>query len=125
MKTVILLLLVAFAMAKYERENHNYWYTALKTSATTGVPYADIGWNYCDLKCLYLEKYYPNTDFVVKTFTQNSAVTPDFAACYVKSGTTLALWNTVATNAFFEKNCGADTEDYLHNTKYTVKTTEG
>ena len=29
----------------------------------------DINWNYCDLKCLYLEKYHNNTDFVVVTFS--------------------------------------------------------
>ncbi len=58
----------------------------------------------------------------MKTFSEGSSIKPDFAACYVKTGTTFALWNTVATNAFFEKNCGADTEDYFKNTKYTVKT---
>jgi hypothetical protein len=57
MKTVILLLLIALAMSKYVRQNHEYWYTAPKASASSKTPYVDFGWNYCDKKCAYLENY--------------------------------------------------------------------
>jgi hypothetical protein len=126
MKTIIFLLLVALSASKFlSNDAHNYWYTALRKTAAADIPYADIGWNYCDLKCLYLEILYPGNDFVVVNFVE-SAIKPNFAACYVKQATGgLEPWNKVATNAFFEKNCGGDTEDYLKNTKYSVAKKEG
>jgi hypothetical protein len=118
MKTVLLVTLVALASASLTR-NHNFWYTAGKVGATSGVPYADLAWNYCDMKCTYLEKIFANTDFVVIPFSE-STLKPDFAACYIannKNGTTTyTLWNTVARNTYYEKNCGggdtAEVEDY-------------
>ena len=52
---------------------------------------SDVLWNYCDLKCLYLENYYPNYDFVVLIFSHKDSITPTntlgdqkIAACYIK-----------------------------------------
>lgn len=129
-KTVILtLVLVALASAHLTR-NHDYWYTANKAGATSGIPYADIPWGYCDMKCTYLEKYYTTHDFVVIGFTE-SVVKPDFAACYVATpsltggNTTYALWSTIAKNIYYDDNCGKDDEDYYKltqgaNPKYKV-----
>lgn len=54
MKTLLLLVLVTLAASRYTRVEHDYWYTANKKTAQTGVPYADAPWNYCDMKCVYL-----------------------------------------------------------------------
>lgn len=131
MKLVLLALLLVFACADLTR-SHNYWYTAAKKLATSGVPLGDVAWGYCDMKCTYLEKYYPLNDFLVINFSE-STLKPDFAACYVaimKNGTTsYALWNTVAKSTYYEKNCGggdkAELEDYYaqtlgSNPKYKV-----
>lgn len=126
---VFTIALLAIASGSLTR-NHDFWYTAAKAVATSGAPFADKPWGYCDMKCTYLEKYYPGKDFVVIPFTE-STLKPDFAACYVATpgnGTTnYALWNTVATNSYFEENCGADKkeEDYYAltqgaNPKYKV-----
>lgn len=115
-KLILSIALVSLACGGLTR-NHDYWYTAGKSVATSGVPYADKAWGYCDMKCTYLEKYYPGNDFVVIPFSE-STFKPDFAACYVAKSsngtTTYALWNTVATNSYFETNCGGDKkeEDY-------------
>lgn len=70
--------------------SHNYWYTATKSLITTGVPFSDYPWNYCDDKCLYLENYIPAgsvyDDMVVISFTE-AAYKGDFAACYVRKST--------------------------------------
>ena len=124
MKVLLLALLVLFATAKYTRASHEYWYTAAKSTATTGIPYADISWNYCDLKCLYLENLYEGKDFVVINF-EEAAYKPNFAACYVRTSHGYALWNTVAQNSFFEENCGGDTEDYAASSDYTITSKEG
>ena len=115
-RTLLLTLaLVVLASASLTRNTHDYWYTAAKVGATSGVPMGDVAWGYCDMKCTYLENYYPGVDFVVIPFTE-SVIKPNFAACYVATqtpaGTTYKLWNTVATNSYFEKNCGDDKEDY-------------
>ena len=124
-KSILICVLVVLVSAKFHhRPSHNYWYTKGKAAANTGVPYVDAAWNYCDLKCLYFENYYPNKDFVVLEF-EGAIYEPDFAACYVKSGSNYALWNTVATNSFFEENCGGDSEDYTQNSKYKIKTKSG
>lgn len=126
-KTVILLLALAtFASCGFLR-SHDYWYTAQRAVVATGAPFADVAWNYCDFKCLYLEKYYPANDFVFMVFSQ-SAITPNFGACYVKANSAsvgangvsvsgYALWNTVASNPWYEANCGKETEDYYALTK--------
>ncbi len=80
------------------------------------MPFTDVAWNYCDMKCISFEKLYPGYDFYVINF-KDSLLKPDFSACYVKkvADTTGALWNTVAKNDWFDKNCGSETEDYLKN----------
>ena len=123
-KVILLAVLLVFATAKFTKASHEYWYTAAKKTATTGVPFADISWNYCDLKCLYLETYYPGKDFVVINF-EEAAYKPNFAACYVRTTHGYALWNTVAKNNFFEENCGHDNEDYVANSDYRIISKEG
>jgi hypothetical protein len=132
MKAILLVTLVALACGSLTR-NHDFWYTAAKAVAKTGLPFADTNWGYCDMKCTYLERYYPGNDFVVIPFSE-STLKPDFAACYIAktgvNGTSYALWNTVATNSYFEVNCGGgkdqkESEDYYQltqgaNPKYKV-----
>jgi hypothetical protein len=133
MKLLLLTVLVACASAGFIR-NHDFWYTAGKTLATSGIPFGDIAWGYCDMKCTYLEKYYPGMDFVVIPFSE-STIKPDFAACYVavlNAGvTSYKLWDTVASNTYYEANCGSgdankkEEEDYYAlsqgaNPKYKV-----
>jgi hypothetical protein len=115
MKVLILVLLVALSAAKYIRQNHDYWYTAGKSSATQNVPFVDYSWNYCDKKCLYLKNFADkSTEFVVIQF-QASSLKPDFAACYAKDSITgnYTIWRDVVKNAWFDKNCGADNEDWF------------
>jgi hypothetical protein len=68
---LITLALISLSCSIFIRNNeqHDYWYTAGKAAATSGVPYADIAWGYCDMKCTYLEHYYPGLDFVVIGFS--------------------------------------------------------
>lgn len=119
MKAVIFLLLVALAASYHVRAEHQYWYTANRKAAETGVPFADVTWNYCDVKCTTLEKLKPGFDFFVVNF-QDAVYKPNFSACYAKAvGTqTYQLWNKVITNDWYEKNCGSDSEDYLTNSAY-------
>lgn len=125
MKVLLVLFLVALATSRYVREDHEYWYTVNRKAAETNVPFADVAWNYCDLKCTYLEKLYPNTDFYVVNF-KDAFYKPNFSACYAKqTGGTDKLWNKVASNDFFEANCGGDSEDYLHNDAYEKISEEG
>lgn len=146
MSKVIILLVALLALGSCSlTRNHQTWYTASRSIALSGLPYADSAWNYCDFKCTYLEKYYPGKDFVVIPFSAGS-LSPNFAACYVATGaaissntsvstngtststgstTNYALWNTVASNTFYESACGGDKEDYYTQTtganpKYTV-----
>jgi hypothetical protein len=60
----------------------------------------------------------PGVDFFVISFSE-SAVKPNFAACYGKAPTgQVKLWNTyISSNSWYEENCGADTEDYYANTQ--------
>lgn len=93
--------------------SHNYWFTAPKAAVEAMKPGSDKDWNYCDLKCLYLERYYPVYDFCFITFTQQQAK-PNFGACYVVKATSAGsksygLWNSVATNAFYDTYCGKET----------------
>ena len=126
MKTIILLLLVAvLATSFHVREEHNYWYTAARKTAKTGVPFADVAWNYCDYKCTSFEKYYPSVDFYIINF-KDAIYKPNFSACYAKSvGGTPQLWSKVASNKWYEKNCGDDDEDYLKNKDYEKVSEEG
>lgn len=126
MKAVVFVLLVALATSYHVRTEHQYWYTANKGAAQSGVPFADVAWNYCDLKCISLEKIYPGNDFYVINF-KDVVYKPNFSACYVKApgATNPDLWSKVAKNDFYDKNCGGDTEDYLKNSVYTKISEEG
>lgn len=112
-------MLLALGSASLTR-NHDFWYTAGKSAATVGFWKSDYAWNYCDMKCTYLEHWNKGKDYVVINFSE-STFKPNFAACYVATSangtTTYALWNTVSKNAWYETNCGADTEDYYALTK--------
>lgn len=118
-KQTILLLIALISISASLELRHNFWYTAPKAAVVKGIPFSDTAWNYCDMKCTYLEKYNPGKDFVVIPFTE-STFKPDFAACYVVStnGTSqYTLWSNVTQNAYYEKNCGGDTEDYYANSQ--------
>lgn len=110
---IFVIALLSVASASLTR-NHDYWYTAGKAAATSGIPLGDTAWGYCDMKCTYLEHYYPTSDFVVITFTE-STFKPDFAACYVSTilngVTSYTPWYKVAKNSYFEDNCGGDKEE--------------
>ena len=125
MKFGIFLVLLLTATAKFIRDNHDYWFTAGRKSAETGIAYADVAWNYCDYKCLYLESLYPNNDFYIVNF-KDAFYKPNFSACYVKpNGGTTQLWNRIANNKFYETYCGNDIEDYLDNANYEKISEEG
>jgi hypothetical protein len=68
---IVLMALLAFASADFLR-THDYWYTAQKSIVKTGAPLSDLAWNYCDLKCLYLERYYLTADFAFITFNDGT-----------------------------------------------------
>lgn len=108
MKIIILIFFVWYASAGDSLRKHNYWYTAARKTAESGIPWADYGWNYCDIKCTSFEKYYPAIDFYVINFRE-AAYKPDFSACYAKSPTGyITLWNEVAKNDFYDRLCGGD-----------------
>jgi hypothetical protein len=102
MKVVALLLLITLASCFNVRANHEYWYTANRKTAESGIPYADVAWNYCDYKCTSFEKVVPGVDFFIINFSQ-SAVKPNFAACYGRAPTgQVKLWNTyISSNAWY------------------------
>lgn len=98
MKLYLALFLLALATSRYVRDNHDYWYTVNRKSAETGVPYADVAWNYCDLKCLYMENLKSGTDFYVVNF-KDAWYKPNFSVCYAKpNGGVAKLWKDVVQN---------------------------
>ena len=122
MKTCIFILLVALATSFHVRsEQHDYWYTANIKAAQTGVPFADVTWNYCDMKCVTFEKRFPGYDFFVINF-HDAVYKPTLSACYALApgSSTPVLWNKVAQNAWYEANCGSDTTDYQTVKDYTI-----
>ena len=133
-KTLIVLVALLVAASANLLRTHDYWYTAQKAVVKTHAPLADTAWNYCDDKCLWLEHLYKGKDFCFITFSE-SIFKPNFGACYVVNTDstgkkTYALWNTVATNTFYDTYCGKETEDYYALTqgdkkKYEVKGIEG
>lgn len=97
MKIIVFALLVVFAASFHVRsEQHDYWYTAAKNTASTGVPFADVAWNYCDVKCVNFEKKKAGFDFFVINF-KDAVYKPNFTACYAKNVATgeVTLWNKV------------------------------
>ena len=134
-----LALLLLFALLPLSHssllQSHQFWYTALKAAAKTNAPYADYAWNYCDLKCLYFEHYYPGLDFVYINFSEGF-FKPNFAACFIRRVTALGaasyeLWNTVVlNNTWYNTYCGGDNTDYYalsqgSNPQYTVISIRG
>ena len=99
LKFLLFCTLIILTFGRFNKA-HKYWYTATKKTAMTGVPYTDYAWNYCDMKCVYLEKYHPGVDFVVINF-EEASYKPNFSACYVRQHGTYNLWNTVSSNQFF------------------------
>ena len=113
MKTAVLFsLLLASSCASLIR-NHQFWYDGQKAIVESNLPYADITWNYCDLKCLYFEHYYPTVDFVYITFA-TTMFNPTFAACFTRTNhtngsATYSVWNaTVTNNTWYQTYCGGD-----------------
>jgi hypothetical protein len=121
-------LFVAFALLTVGitlHVRHEFWTTANRKTAEIGIPYADLTWDYCDYRCLFLESLKPNVDFYIINF-RNSFYKPNFSACYAKPvGGTPQLWNEVITNNFYDLYCGKDTEDYLYNSQYEKISEEG
>lgn len=125
MKSIVFLLLVFLATSRYVRDNHEYWYTANRKAAETGIPFADAAWNYCDMKCTRFEKLHHGYDFYIVNF-KDAIYKPNFSACYARAtGGTPQLWSKVAKNTWFETNCGEDSEDYLNNKDYEKISEEG
>ena len=115
MKVIIALLAVLAVSQCAFLRNHQMWYTAPKELVNT----FDWTWNYCDMKCTYLETVAATQgigglDFVSIEFTQGTLY-PNFAACYLKttSGATVVYrpWYTVVSNEWFETNCGDGDRD--------------
>jgi hypothetical protein len=109
MKAILIVFALVALSAAMQLRNHDYWYTAQKAIVVKKVPLGDVAWNYCDMKCTYLEKIFSGKDFVVIPFS-GGTFSLDFAACYIQQTnngtTTYKLWNTAGTNAYYETNCG-------------------
>ena len=65
MNKVILSGLLISACLALSFPSHQYWFNKYDPEYAKN----DDRWNYCDLKCLTLEKLVPDKDFVVVTFT--------------------------------------------------------
>jgi hypothetical protein len=98
----------AIELRYHQTENHEYWFNKDNPVAVGN----DYSWNYCDLKCLYLEHYAQNIDFVVLVLT--APLHDTFAACYVKTSDGYTLWNKVISNTFYEDYCGNDYKDWAN-----------
>lgn len=94
---------------------HQYWFN----KDNPVVNGNDKNWDFCDLKCLYLQHYAQDKDFVVVVLTAPFHDT--FAACYVKTSQGYTLWSKVVTNNFYEQNCGKDYKDWANIGEFTVK----
>lgn len=100
------------------RNYHEGWYPIARVGAETGVPYADNLWNYCDMRCLALERLVEKVDFFIITFRQ-SAFTPNVAVCYGKSEAGESkIWDYFIKNDFFDSLCGKDSVDYRTASSY-------
>lgn len=112
---LVLLLLLLGGTLQLTLRTHDYWFNKDNPIARG----SDADWNYCDLKCLYLEKYYPDKDFVVLVLT--APLRDTFAACYVKTSEGYTIWSKVVTNPFFEKYCGEDSQDWANMGDFQIK----
>lgn len=77
-----LLFICRLAQSFHVRNYHENWLPDLKKTATKGVAYLDVAWNYCDMKCVYLETLAPSTDFFVLTFETSLGDFKKISACY-------------------------------------------
>lgn len=103
-----LFFLLFFFVQPFSLQHQNWDQNEKKSIAVS-----DVRWNYCDLKCLYLERYHPNLDFVVLIFQPIKNAEESIGACYVKQDTGIfSLWNTVIYNSFYNDICGKDNIDY-------------
>jgi hypothetical protein len=68
---ILLLTILAVTSSSLRHQTHHsvvshlYWFNKDNPKNIGN----DSRWNYCDLKCLYLERYYINKDFVVLVLT--------------------------------------------------------
>ena len=106
---LLALLLVAeiASLSLSPRVYHDYWFKMYSPQEAGN----SSRWYYCNLRCLYLENYAHNTDFVVITFT--NPIRDTFSACYVRTQTGYILWNKVISNKFFSQYCGNDSQNWL------------
>ena len=93
--SLVLLAITTAAYCLSPRPAHDYWFMS-ENPREVGD---DSRWGYCDLKCLYLEHYHPNLDFVVLILT--APLRDPFAACYVKTINGFTLWSKVVKNEFY------------------------
>ena len=63
---LVVMLSMACALSLRQHEIHEYWFNYEHPLANDGD---DSEWDYCDLKCLYLERYAPGIDMVVIVMT--------------------------------------------------------
>lgn len=83
--------------------NHKRWSTSNKDLAKI----TDINWNYCDLKCIYLENYLDGADFVVLNFVEIGS-NSKFADCYVATNSSYDHWSVKINNSMYSRICGGD-----------------
>ena len=95
--TFFLIIVITAHLTISPKAYHEYWFQMYSPKVAGN----SSRWNYCNLKCLYLENYAHNTDFVVVTFT--NPLRDTFSACYVKTQTGYILWNKVMSNKFFSQ----------------------
>lgn len=116
--TILILITNTFAL----RLSHSLWDIKHKEEARI----TDILWNYCDLKCLYLENYSKGTDFVVITFINKSPPHKQLADCYQKDGSHYKHWSKVINNSMFSDLCwDQKTIDLLERADYKIVNVEG
>ena len=108
LKIIFLVVCILSCLGICWKPHHLFWLTSPKAT----IQLTDKAWNYCDEKCLYLEKYVKDVDFVVVHF-KDTPFKPSFAACYGKTRNgSYEIWNKLIQNDYYEKLCGGD-HDWL------------
>lgn len=82
----------------------NYRHDLWSTKDEELAKITDITWNYCDLKCLYLENYLPNADFVVLKFNKVDTL-EQYADCYVAQPHGYVHWSKMIKNTMYSQIC--------------------
>ena len=62
------IILICIATANSLSQNHTLSHLFWNEDERSLTEVSDVLWNYCDFKCIYLERYYPDKDFVVLKF---------------------------------------------------------